>query len=431
MKYQSPRGTQDILPKDSKIWQRIINTSKEILEFYSFQEIILPIFEHTELFQRSVGESSDIVNKEMYTFLDRSERSLTLRPEGTAGIVRAYIENGLHREPKPVKLWTYGPLFRYERAQVGRYRQFHQVDAEVLGSNSIACEVESVFALSKIFNTLEIDYHIEINSLGDEESRKSYKEYFQKYTKGFLNDLCEDCKRRYEQNPLRMLDCKVKADQEIFAGAKKPLEFLSGESSKTWEEIKSLLGIYKDKNNRPIQNIVTNPNLVRGLDYYNDFVFEVKSTSEVLKGQSAICGGGRYDNLVESLGGPKTPAFGWAMGIERLMLIVKEGIQKNISISFLSNQEEVFNYSNQLFEVGKENNLKLNIEVVYNPQNISKQIDTALKKNADFIVFYLDSEKVKNIFKIKNLKTREEIECTNQVSNIIDVLEREYNKIKN
>ncbi len=430
MKYQSLRGTQDILPKDSKAWQRIINVAKETLEFYSFKEIIVPIFEYTELFQRSVGESSDIVNKEMYTFMDRSERSITLRPELTAGIARAYIENGLHREPKPIKLWSYGPAFRYERPQVGRYRQFFQISAEVLGSNSIACEVESVFALTKIFNNLNLDYRIEINSLGDDVSRKAYKEYFQKYTKGFLNDLCDDCKKRYEQNPLRMLDCKVVPDQEIFAGAKKPLEFLTSESNKRFEGIKSLLGLYKDRDCREIKNIVTNPNLVRGLDYYNDFVFEIKSTNEILKGQSTICGGGRYDNLVESLGGPQSPGFGWAMGIERLMLVIGECAKKNISVMFLSNQEDVFNYSNQFFDLAKEKDLNVNLEVVYNPPNISKQLDAALKKNVDFIIFYLDNEKEKNVFKIKNLQTREEVECMKHVSSMVDLLKSEYNKTK-
>ena len=298
MKYQAPRGTQDILPKDSLKWQKIIDTFRKHLEYYSFKFIELPIFEHTELFQRSVGESSDIVNKEMYTFLDKSERSLTLRPEPTAGIARSYIENGLHREPKPVKLWTHGPMFRYERPQAGRYRQFHQIGAEVLGSSSVSPEIESIFMLSQIFKELGVDFRIEINSLGDLESRKAYKEYFQKYTKGFLGDLCDDCKRRYEQNPLRMLDCKVKADQEVYVGAKKPIEFLSETSLKRWEEIKTLLGLYKTKDQRTIQNIVTNPNLVRGLDYYNDFVFEIVSSAEILKGQSTICGGGRYDGLV-------------------------------------------------------------------------------------------------------------------------------------
>src|SRR3990167_4264151 len=170
MKYQAPRGTQDILPKDSSKWQNILNVSKKNLEFYGYKEIIIPVFEHTELFQRSVGESTDIVNKEMYTFLDRSDRSLTLRPEATAGIVRSYIENSLHREPKPVKLWTYGPMFRYERAQTGRFRQFHQIDAEVLGSNNVSCEIESVYLLNSLFLALGIDFRIEINSLGDVES---------------------------------------------------------------------------------------------------------------------------------------------------------------------------------------------------------------------------------------------------------------------
>ncbi len=426
MKYQSPRGTQDILPKDSAKWQKIIDTSRKYLEYYSFKEIQIPIFENTELFQRSVGESSDIVNKEMYTFLDRSERSLTLRPEATAGIVRSFVENGLHREPKPVKLWTSGPMFRYERAQTGRYRQFHQIDAEVLGSNNVSCEVESIYLLNSLFLSLGIDSRIEINSLGDAESRKSYKEYFQKYTKGFLGDLCDDCKRRYEQNPLRMLDCKVKEDQEIYAGAKKPIEFLSEVSANRWEEIKNLLGLYKDKESRDIKNIATNPSLVRGLDYYNDFVFEIKSTNDILKGQSTICAGGRYDGLVESLGGPATPGFGWAMGIERLMLIVDTGTDNAMSIMLISNQQDIFQTASELSE---NNDLKLNIEVNYNPPNVSKQIESAVKKNMDFILFYLDEEKKNDVFKIKNLKTREEKECNNKAKEIISIIKDQ--KVRN
>ena len=421
MKYQSPRGTQDILPKDSNKWQKIIDVSRKYLEYYSFKEIIIPIFEHTELFQRSVGESSDIVNKEMYTFLDKSDRSLTLRPEATAGIMRSYIENGLHREPKPVKLWTYGPMFRYERAQTGRYRQFHQINAEILGSNNISCEVESIYLLNSLFSELNIDFRVEINSLGDADSRKAYKEYFQKYTKGFLGDLCDDCKRRYEQNPLRMLDCKVKEDQEVYAGAKKPIEFLSESSLKRWEEIKTLLGLYKDKESRDIKNIVTNPNLVRGLDYYNDFVFEIKSTNDILKGQSTICAGGRYDNLVESLGGPQTPGFGWASGLERLMLIINEPPKDEISIMFITNQSEMFNFTNML---SKEDSLNVNIEINFNPPNVSKQIEAAVKKNIDFIVFYLDEEKKNNIFKVKNLKTREEKEMKANVMDLVETLRR-------
>lgn len=422
MKYQAPRGTQDILPKDIKKWQRILDVSRKILESYSFKEIVIPIFEHTELFTRSVGESTDIVNKEMYTFLDRSERSLTLRPEATAGIVRAYIENGLHREPKPVKLWTFGPMFRYERAQAGRFRQFHQINAEVLGSNSISCEIESMYLLSSILEELGIDFRLEINSLGDDDSRKTYKEYFQKYTKGFLGDLCNDCKRRYEQNPLRMLDCKVKTDQEIYASSKKPIEFLSESSNKRWEEIKTLLGLFKDKGKRQIKNIFTNPSLVRGLDYYNDFVFEIKSTNEILKGQSTICAGGRYDNLVELLGGPETPGFGWAIGIERLMLILKEPQKDSLSIMVLSDQEEIYSLvTDLLFNAAKED-LKLNIEINYNPTNISKQVESAVKKEIDLILFYLDEEKKKGVFKLKNLKSREEFEYKKNIKELISHL---------
>ena len=430
MKYQAPRGTQDILPKDAQKWQKIIDVFRKHLEYYSFQFMEIPIFENTELFQRSVGESSDIVNKEMYTFLDRSERSLTLRPEATAGIIRAYIENGLSREPKPVKLWTHGPMFRYERPQAGRYRQFHQIDVEVLGENSVSCEVESIFMLYHIFIELGIDFRIEINSLGDLDSRKRYKEYFQKYTKGFLDDLCNDCKTRYEQNPLRMLDCKVKADQEIYAGAKKPYEFLSDPSLKRWEEIKTLFGLYKTKEHREILNIVTNPNLVRGLDYYNDFVFEIVSNDEILKGQSTICAGGRYDNLVEHLGGPQTPGYGFAAGLERLVLITKGIISRKISLMLLSNQSEVFILESNLHKESYEKDFKLNIELNYNPANISKQIESALKKSMDYVLFYLDDEKQNQKITIKNLRTKTETKCSLNPKDIIDSIIKSHQNIK-
>lgn len=425
MKYQAPRGIRDILPKETTKWQKILDTSRKVLEFYSFKEIIIPVFEHTELFQRSVGESTDIVNKEMYTFLDKSDRSLTLRPEATAGIMRSYIENGLHREPKPVKLWTYGPMFRYERAQTGRYRQFHQINAEVLGSDSVSCEIESIYLLSHLLKDLQVDFRIEINSLGDKESRKSYKEYFQKYSKGFLGDLCNDCKRRYEQNPLRMLDCKVKADQVIYAGAKKPVEFLSSASNKRWEEIKTALELYKGKNKRTIQNIVTNPNLVRGLDYYNDFVFEIKSTNEILKEQSTLCAGGRYDNLVEYLGGPPTPGFGWAIGFERLMLVTGAVPWEKTSVIILTNQEDMLIKEIELYEKAFNLNLSLNVQINYKPSNITKQIESAVKNNYDFIIFYLDEEKAKNEFKIKNTRTRNEMSCKNNFEDLVNLLKKQ------
>lgn len=427
MNYQAPRGTQDFLPKDTKKWQLILDTSRQFLENYSYKQIITPIFENTELFQRSVGESSDIVNKEMYTFLDRSDRSLTLRPEATAGVIRAYIENGLHREPKPVKLWTYGPMFRYERAQTGRYRQFHQINAEVIGDKSIASEVEAIYLISNIFNSLGIDYRIEINSLGDAKSKQSYKDYFKKYTMGFLNDLCDDCKRRYEQNPLRMLDCKVKEDQEIYASAKKPIEFLSEESQKRWDNIKSALDLYKDQ--RKIKNIFINPSLVRGLDYYNDFVFEVVSTSEILKGQSTICGGGKYDNLIEQLGGESTPGFGFAIGIERVLLLIKELKKKENSILVLSNQTEIFSLINDVVSLSKDTELQLNFEHCFNPNKIGKEIESALKKGIEYVIFYLDDEKINKKVKIKNLSTREEIVCNSEPEDIINTINK--SKVKN
>lgn len=408
MKYQAPRGTQDILPEEAKKLEYILNTCKKFLQSFSYQEILTPIFEHTDLFVRSVGESSDIVNKEMYTFLDRSDRSLTLRPEATAGVLRAYIENGMSRNPKPVKLWSFGPMFRYERSQTGRYRQFHQINIEILGDGSLTPEIESIFLINKILNELKIKFKIDINSLGDSESKKNYKEYFTEFTKNHLSSLCDDCKRRFEQNPLRMLDCKVEADQKIYLKAKKPIEFLSSASKTRWEELTTIL-LKKDF-------IEINHNLVRGLDYYNDFVFEIKSISDDTDTKSlAIGGGGRYDKLVKELGGEDTPGFGFAFGIERLLLILKKEVQQKIKILVLTNNEPFLESL-----ITQENNLEFDIS--FNPQKIGRQIETALKKGAKFIIFYLDEEYKKGIVKIKNLETREEFEVQNTPNDIMKVL---------
>lgn len=409
MKYQRPRGTRDIIPTESSSWQFILDTCKHYLEASNYKQLITPIFESTDLFKRSVGESTDIVNKEMYTFLDRSDRSLTLRPEATAGVMRAFIENGLHREQKPIKLWTYGPMFRYERSQTGRYRQFHQMNAEVLGDDSIACEVESIFIIKNILNTLGIEHTIEINSLGDKESKENYKNYFKDFVKDSLDKTCDDCKRRYEQNPLRMLDCKVEADQKIYADAKKPIEFLSNESKERLDSIKSIL-----KN-----SVEINPNLVRGLDYYNDFVFEVKATSEILKGQSTICGGGRYNNLVEHLGGSPISGYGFAIGIERLLLVTSRTPKKNISIMVASNQPEIFSLCSEL---SKED---LILDIAWQPKKIGKVIEQAVKKGHDYILFYLDNEKENGTIKIKDLHSRKESDCKVSAEEIIKVLKNE------
>jgi histidyl-tRNA synthetase len=336
----SPRGTYDILPAStikstsgipaSNQWFKVENLAKNILISAGFQEIRTPIFEATEIFSRAAGESSDIVNKEMYTFEDRSQRSLTLRPEGTAGVVRALLSNGLDRASKPLKLWYYGPMFRYERSQTGRYRQFTQLGAETFGSASPKAEFESIQLAWQIFEKLGIkELTLELNSVGDLKSREA----FSAAMKGFLQDniakICPDCQQRMHTNPLRALDCKVPEDQALYQeAAPKLADFLTPESLDHQKELLNLLQAFGI-------DYKINSHLVRGLDYYTDTVFEIKSADARLGVQSTICAGGRYDALVKQFGGPEMPAFGWAMGMERLMLLLGDSESQAIYDDFL------------------------------------------------------------------------------------------------
>lgn len=314
-KIQIIRGFNDILPTDSHKWQYLESKIKNILQNYNYDEVRLPILEKSELFHRSVGESSDIVSKETYDFTDRSGDSLTLRPEGTAGCVRMVVENNLTNRGQTQKLWYCGPMFRYERPQKGRYRQFYQLGVEAYGFDSLAIELEMISIAWNLFKGLDIsqDVVLEINCLGSNENRKEYTKALLEYLKPFHNDLDEDSLKRLNKNPLRILDSKVLQTQEIIKDAPKLVDFIDTEEldkfNKTCEYAQSL-GI----------NYIVNKNLVRGLDYYSGLVFEW--TTDKLGAQSAICAGGRYDALVANLGGQKTPAIGFAIGMERLLLLL-------------------------------------------------------------------------------------------------------------
>ena len=307
------KGTKDILPQDVECWHRLEEKALEVFTKYGYKEIRTPIFEATELFARGVGDTTDIVNKEMYTF-EKSDRSLTLRPENTAGVVRSFIENGMARLSAPVKLWYKGPMFRYERPQAGRQRQFHQVGVEMFGIKQPTADAEVILLAVNYLKSLGLDdLEVEINSLGCPTCREAYKQRIKEVLKPEFDNLCEDCQNRYEKNPLRLLDCKVESCQEIFA---KPeikdvimSDFICEDCAQHFKELK----LYLDRLNI---KYVENKLLVRGLDYYNRTVFEIKSNN--LGSQNAVCGGGRYDSLVRNLGGEDTPAVGWAMGMERL-----------------------------------------------------------------------------------------------------------------
>lgn len=319
MKYQKIRGTADFLPEETNKWQYVEAKIEEILKKYYFHEIRLPIFEQFELFARGVGETSDIVSKEMYDFQDKGDRHLALRPEGTAGVVRAYVENKIFgpEHHKPVKYFYNGPMFRFERPQSGRMRQFHQIGVEVYGTKNPAIDVETMHLAMEIFHNFGIkDLSLVINSLGNTESRIAYREALIAYLEPHFDELSEDSQQRLHKNPLRVLDSKDRKDKEIVKDAPSVLEYLDEASAKHFEEVKEML----DYLEVPYE---IDTNMVRGLDYYNDTIFEVITNDPDFGANTTICAGGRYDGLVEQVGGPETPGFGFAIGLERLVMLLE------------------------------------------------------------------------------------------------------------
>ncbi|VAX27213.1 Histidyl-tRNA synthetase [hydrothermal vent metagenome] len=317
MKIQSIRGVKDILPGDIEKWQWVEKIARNVFSRYGFKEIRLPIFENTKLFSKSIGETTDIVEKEMYTFEDRSGEQITLRPEGTASVVRAYIEHKMYNPPSVVKLYYMGPMFRYERPQAGRFRQFYQIGIEAMGTDSPTVDVEVMTLLIEFFRLLGLNnLELQINSLGCADCRPKYRETLKTAIRGHLDELCKNCNHRYERNPLRVLDCKVERDREIAQELPKTKDHLCASCRTNFDQVQTLL----DSTQTPYS---LNPLLVRGLDYYTRTTFEVVSTG--LGAQNAICGGGRYDSLVEEFEGPPTPCFGFALGMERLISVIPFG----------------------------------------------------------------------------------------------------------
>ena len=348
------KGTKDILPSEMSTWHKMEECAKRIFTNAGYGEIRTPIFEATELFARGVGDTTDIVNKEMYTF-EKSERSLTLRPENTAGVVRSFIENGMHRLSAPVKLWYKGPMFRYERPQAGRQRQFHQVGVEMFGISEPSADAEIIELAVEYLNSLGLnDLEVEINSLGCPECRENFKNNLKSVLKPYFNDLCEDCQTRYEKNPLRLLDCKVVSCKEIFdkPEVKSVIQgdFICDDCRTHFDTLKTYLDTLEIKYS-------VNKLLVRGLDYYNRTVFEIKSND--LGSQNAVCGGGRYDSLVSNLGGQPTPAVGFAMGMERLYSLIQAGEENKLDAYVVSTD---MNETMKLVKYLRENNIKTDFD---------------------------------------------------------------------
>lgn len=322
MKLQKPKGTQDILPADSAKWQYVENVARETFKKYNYGEIRTPMFEHYEVISRSVGDTTDIVTKEMYDFHDKGDRHITLRPEGTAPVVRSYVENKLFAPEvqKPVKVYYIGSMFRYERPQAGRLREFHQLGVECFGSKNPATDVETIAMAYQLFNTLGIkEVTLHLNSLGNTESRLAYRQALIDYLTPMRDTLSKDSQRRLDENPLRVLDSKEKEDKVAVENAPSILDYLDDESQAHFDEVRAML----DSLNIPY---VIDTNMVRGLDYYNYTIFEFITTID--KSELTICAGGRYDSLVEYFGGPETAGFGFGLGLERLLLVLdKQGIE--------------------------------------------------------------------------------------------------------
>lgn len=391
------KGTKDILPTEMPIWHFMEEKAKEVFTKYGAKEIRTPIFEATELFARGVGDTTDIVNKEMYTF-EKSERSLTLRPENTAGVVRSFIENGMHRLSAPVKFWYKGPMFRYERPQAGRQRQFHQVGVEVFGIKEPTADAEVILMAVNYLKSLGLnDLTVEINSLGCPKCRDEFKTKLKEVIRPYLNELCPDCQARFEKNPLRLLDCKVPECKEIYAKPEIQAviqgDFICNECAEHFGELLSYLDALGIKYKR-------NRLLVRGLDYYNRTVFEI--TSNNLGSQNAVCGGGRYDSLVKNLGGEDVPAIGFAMGMERLASLLGEKEDKKLDAYIVSNNTlEAIKLSEELRLRG------ITCEFDLTNKKFVKQLEKA-SKVAKYALILGEDEIASSQVTVKNLETSEQ-----------------------
>lgn len=408
MSINIPRGTQDILPGEVEKWHLIERKARELCEKYQYHELRTPIFEHTDLFIRGVGDTTDIVQKEMYTFEDRGGRSITLRPEGTAPVVRSFVEKKMFGYPnQPVKLYYLGPMFRYERPQAGRFRQFVQFGAEALGSNDPAIDAEVISLAMNLYKELGLKkLKLVVNSLGDKESRNAHREALIKHFQPRIGEFCRDCQNRLEKNPLRILDCKQDHDHELMKSAPSIIDYLNDESKVYFEKLQQ----YLTQLNIPFE---VDPNLVRGLDYYNHTAFEIMSNAEGFGAITTLCGGGRYNGLTEDIGGPDTPGIGFALSIERLLaaldaesiqLDLKEGI--DCYLAYLG--EEAKDYT-----VGLLQQLRMagfSAERDYLDRKLKAQFKAADRLKARYVAVLGEEELNNNKINLKNMTTGEQVE---------------------
>ena len=426
MKLQKPKGTQDILPADSAKWQYVENVARETFKKYNYGEIRTPMFEHYEVISRSVGDTTDIVTKEMYDFHDKGDRHITLRPEGTAPVVRSYVENKLFAPEvqKPVKVYYIGSMFRYERPQAGRLREFHQLGVECFGSKNPATDVETIAMAYQLFNTLGIkDVTLHLNSLGNTESRLAYRQALIDYLTPMRESLSKDSQRRLDENPLRVLDSKEKEDKVAVENAPSILDYLDEESQAHFDEVRTML----DSLNIPY---VIDTNMVRGLDYYNHTIFEFITTID--KSELTICAGGRYDSLVEYFGGPETAGFGFGLGLERLLLVLdKQGIELPVEESLDVYIAVLGSGANgkalELVQAIRYQGFKA--ERDYLGRKIKAQFKSADTFKAKTVITLGESEVESGQVNVKNNVTREEVtvsfeELTNNFAAVLKQLEK-------
>ncbi|WGS64535.1 histidine--tRNA ligase [Marinitoga aeolica] len=401
--YKKFKGTQDIFGEESKYWYFIEKKSREIFLKYGFKEIKTPIIEPTELFKRSVGESTDIVQKEMYTFEDKGGRSVTLRPEGTASVVRAYVENSMINLGSPIKLYYIGPMFRYEKPQAGRLRQFHQIGIEIFGTDTPISDAETIILADELLKSLGLkNYKIKINSIGCKKCRPKYREALKEYYKTLLPNLCHDCQKRYETNIMRLLDCKI--DREYAKKAPIIIDHLCDDCKTHFNKVINYLDSMEIK-------YEIDPKIVRGLDYYSKTAFEIEHTG--LGAQSVILGGGRYNSLVEEIGGKETPAIGFGMGIERIILALKK---ENVEIDNPEKIDVYIAYSGEntdiealkLSKMLKNEGLKVFLNL--SERSIRNQMKHANKVNAHFVAIIGENELKTDTVTIKNMTTGEQFE---------------------
>lgn len=418
---KAPRGTKDLFGNEILEWRRVEQVILDVCKDFGFHEIRTPIFEHTELFQRGVGETTDIVQKEMYSFEDKGKRSITLKPEGTAGVARAYIEHNMQAEAQPTKLFYITPAFRYERPQAGRMRQFHQFGVEMFGSKEASADAEVISLASIVLERLGITHvELHINSLGGPECRKKYNEVLKSYLKSHFEELCPTCQERYEKNPLRVLDCKMEKCKNIVAQAPSTIDTLERECREHFDQLQALLTEMKIP-------FVVDPSIVRGLDYYTRTVFEF--ISQDIGAQGTVCGGGRYDQLIEECGGKATPAVGFGIGLERLLMVMEaeqgtytHPLQRDLFIGAIG-KEALKKAHGLIHTLRKEG---ISAEGDHLDRSVRAQMKYANKIGASYSLILGEEELVKEKATLKNMNTGKQEEI--QLSQLVEIMKQKIQK---